>query len=187
MKVIATVLLSSLLLAACGKSATVRETDGGDFVQLKGAELVLKQAVIVPAGKARVFIQFGARADGRGGILSGGFDYYRPHCALEIRSVDHAGFTIQSDTFRITQVQGSLQQVVMRERVQVAGLQRVSDLDGRGSSAYHEGYHFWLASERQPEVRRMSCYGVFAEPDRLRPPTLEEIRSALGEVAEIRR
>jgi hypothetical protein len=31
----------------------------------------------------------------------------------------------------------------------------------------------------------MSCFGVFAQPYELYPPTLEEIRHALGSVAEI--
>ena len=32
----------------------------------------------------------------------------------------------------------------------------------------------------------MSCYGIYAEPQDAYPPTLEEIRQALGSVAEIR-
>ena len=49
----------------------------------------------------------------------------------------------------------------------------------------YSGYHFWLASEKQPDVRRMTCYGVYAEAGDLSPPTLAEIRRALRGVAEI--
>lgn len=189
MKGVAIVLCCGLLLLGCQKSAPVREAEGQQaFVQLQGATLVLRQPLTVPAGSARVFVQAGAASDGgRSRVLSGGFDQYRPHCAFEIRSIRHNGFTIEPDTFRIVQVQGSLQSVVMRGPVMVASLQLARGMEAAGSSAYHQGYHFWLESERQPEVRRMSCYGVYAEPDTLQPPTLQEIRDALGGIAEIRR
>jgi hypothetical protein len=173
------ILGSVLILSACQKSLGVRESAAGaDFVQLQGAELVLHSPLLVPAGNARVYVQ--------GGRAGAGFDQYKPHCAFEIQRVDHSGFTIKPDTFRITLVQGSLQSVVMLEPIKVAGL-HLAALYDRGGSAYHEGYHFWLASERQPEVRRMTCYGTYAEPPDLQPPTLQEIRGALGGIAELRR
>jgi len=181
------VLGAALFLGACQQSATVRESWGAGFVQLSGSELVLKQQLRIPAGKARVFVQDGGSADAPSRVLSGGFDHYRPHCGFEIESVDHAGVLIEPDTFRITRVQGSLQQVVQSKPVQVAGLWLMGGMDSPGASSYHQGYHFWLSSERQPQVRRMSCYGVFAEPYDLYPPTLQEIRQALGQIAEIRR
>ena len=55
-----------------------------------------------------------------------------------------------------------------------------------GSQAYYSGCHFWLASDIQPEVRRMTYYWVYAEPYELYPPTLKETNAALGAVAELR-
>jgi len=186
MKALPLVLMSVLVLAACQKDATVRQAYGTGFVQIAGSELVLKQPLTIPAGRARVFIQDGA-APGSGSRVLGSFDHYRPHCAFEIRSVEHGGFTIHPDTFRIVRVQGSLVPVVWRSPVQLASLQQTGGMDDLGSSAYYEGYHFWLVSDSQPEVRRMSCYGAYAEPYDLHPPTLQEIDRALGAIAEIRR
>lgn len=180
------VVLASLLLAACQPSATVRVSSGGGFQSLQGAALVLKEPLRVAPGNARVFIQNGQATNSGNSLLRGSFDQYQPHCAFEIERVDHGGFTIHPGTFRITRVQGALTQVVMISPLQVAGLQLARGYYGRGASAYHEGYHFWLASERQSEVMRMTCYGVFAEPPDLYPPTLQEIRQALGAIAEIR-
>jgi hypothetical protein len=185
MRKLAIVSLCLLLLGACSKSSPVRESAGAGYRQLQGASMVLSQALTVPAGKARLYIQDG-KVSGSGGLLGGSFDQYRPHCSLEIRRVDHDGFAVQPDTFRITRVQASLQQVVSRQPLLVAGLRLASGRDGDGSAAYHEGYHFWLTSDSQPEVRRVSCYGVFAEPPDLHPPTLQEIRQALGDVIELR-
>jgi hypothetical protein len=47
------------------------------------------------------------------------------------------------------------------------------------------GYHFWLHSDNQPDVLRMTCRGVFAEPWEAEYPTLEEIAVALGDYAEL--
>jgi len=170
-----------VVVSGCQNSAWVRLSDGREAVQLQGAELQLKRDLSIAARRARVFIQ-----DGRPGS---GFDNYAPHCAFEIERVDHDGHRIRADSFRIVRVEGSLQRVVWAGTVMVAdlGVALSGHADGSGGSAYHEGYHFWLTSPRQPEVRRMSCYGVYAEPYELYPPTLEEIQDALGGLAEIRR
>lgn len=180
------VLLSvvALLLAGCQTSSTLRDESIGSYRQLAGATLVLKEPLTVAAGRARVFVQ--ASRDGEGRGMSGiGFDHYRTHCALEIDRVDHEGFTIQPGRFQIERVQQSLTPVVMAPPLRLAGVLTVGGFDGYGSSAYYEGYHFWLVSVDQPGVRRMSCYGAYAEPPDLYPPTLGEIRAALRGLAEI--
>ena len=172
-------LIITALLGACKESATVRLAPGQGFVQLQGAELILKRDLAVLAGHARVFVQ-----DGR--AMLRGLDRHLAHCAFEVQRVNHDGFTIKAGTFRVIQVQGSMQQVVLAEPVLLASLQLSAGIGDAGSSIYHEGYHFWLASETQPEVRRMSCYGVYADPPNLEPPSLQEIDAVLGDIAEIR-
>ncbi len=179
MRAIGWVVLAVVVVGGCQNSAWVRLSNGREAVQLQGAELQLKRDLNIAARRARVFIQ--------GGRPGSGFDHYAPHCAFEIDRVDHDGHRIRADSFRIVRVQGSLQRVVSGSTVLVADLALGGHADGSGSSAYHEGYHFWLASPFQPEVRRMSCYGVYAEPYELYPPTFEEIQGALGGLAEIRR
>lgn len=177
MKRLFSVSLFALMLVACQPSATVREASGNTFAQLQGARLVLNQPIRVPPGKARVFVQDGA--------VGGWFNSYKTHCAFEIKSVRHDGVVIDPDTFVVSKVQRSVQEVVRAEPVRVAALWLVEGMGGGGSSSYYSGYHFWLSSESQPEVRRMSCFGVFAQPYELYPPTVEEIRDALGSVATL--
>jgi len=168
----------ALALGACQQSSTVRETSSGSFQQLQGANLVLNQPIRVSAGKARIFVQ-----DGK---VRSGYNSFKPHCGFEIKSVNHDGFVINPDTFVVSRVQGSVQEVVSVEPVRVAAIGLMSGIGGGGGSAsYYSGYHFWLTSEDQPEVRRMSCFGVFAQPFELYPPTVEEIRFALGTVATL--
>ena len=181
MKFLIVILSAGLVLAGCqgGSSAFVRDATGDDkFVQLEGAGIVLNQELNIAPGKARVFVQ--------NGEVSAGFDSYQTHCAFEITSVRHEGVSINPDTFIISKVQRDIQQVVKARPVQVAGLSLASGLGGSGAQSYYDGYHFWLTSANQPQVRRMSCFGVYAQPYELFPPTMVEIRQALGSLAEIR-
>jgi hypothetical protein len=89
---------------------------------------------------------------------------------------------VTAATFKVTLVQRTTTQVVSNSRLLVAGLGGT----GGGSASYYDGYHFWLDSDVEPEVRRMTCYGVFAQPFELYPPTIEEINAAIRGVAELR-
>jgi hypothetical protein len=175
----------AVLLVGCGTGGGLQGLPGiTDRLLPAGARLVVERPVPIAAGRARVFFQGGGLAGGTG-IGSGSFDPYRPHCALEIDSVDHEGFEIRPGSFAIVRVQRSLESVVHNGSVQVAALLSfgpwLSDRD-----RYHDGYHLWLDSAEQPGVRRLTCYGVFAEWPDLRPPTLAEMQAALGDFATIR-
>lgn len=174
------IIVASLLLAACGGVSTVRDTVGGGYVDLVGATVELHQALPVAAERARVFVQ-----DGR---AVSGFDHYRAHCAFEIRSVDHGGTSIAADNFRIVGVQQTLQQVVAvpdPSTRQLAAVGLAFGMFGLDSPYYYMGYHFTLHTDKQPEVMRMTCFGAYAAAYEVEPPTLGEIRAALGELATI--
>ena len=168
------------VLAMAGCTGGVRDDAAGGYRELDGAVLVLNQAVRVPGGRARVFLQ---SPDGRspGQVTGGGFNSYRPHCALEIRAVEHDGWTVEPGEFRVTRVQRTIDMVVGRE----API-RLAQFGLDGGQSYYDGFHFWLASDTQPDVMRLTCYGVYAAPYELFPPTLGEIALALGDVATLR-
>jgi len=48
-----------------------------------------------------------------------------------------------------------------------------------------QGCHLWLASAEQPDVRRLTCVGVDSVPFTARPPSIDQIRDALGTVATL--
>jgi len=176
--------LPALLLVACQPAALIVHSgsEESQVLALKGSQLSLSEPLMVGAGKARVFIQ-----DGK---MRSGYDVneYKAQCNFEIESVAHQGVTIKPDTFEIRRVQRLHESVVLRQSVEVAALSLSGIFsDSGGPSASFMGYHFWLASARQPQVRRMTCHGVYAEPYDLQPPTLQEIREALGNIAQFRR
>lgn len=180
MKIVLLAVAAALVLVGCQRSSTVRDTEINRWVSLDGAQLEVRQPLPVRAGKARVFVQ--------DGTVRGGFNSFDTHCAFEIDSIDHDGVTIEPDTFQVVRVQRTVVQVVQSEPLRVAGSWILNaGLNGFGSSSYYEGYHFWIYSERQPEVMRMTCFGVYAPPGELQPPSLEDIRRALGGLVEIAR
>lgn len=176
MRIPALLLFAAVVFAGCAGPGVRTADSPYSGERLAGATFVLEQTLTVPAGRARVFLQEGAAVRA--------WDQYRPHCALEIRSVQHDGFDVTPGTFTITRVQHSLEQVVDAGSRRLAGLHAGIALgglmDGGGSASFHEGYHLWLDAPGRPEVMRLSCYGTYDQPPDLRPPSLNEMRAALG-------
>jgi len=171
---------SSLLLMACQPGGLLKLSDSDDrkIYSLEGSQLSLNRALEVGAEKARVFIQDGTARIGYN------VSEYDTQCNFEVDSIAHQGLTIEPDIFLVRKVQLVLEPVVLKQPVKVAALSLAGmDVDSGGVSASFMGYHFWLDSPRQPQVRRMTCHGTYAEPADLRPPTLQEIRETLGSIA----
>lgn len=162
------------MLAGCNVSSSVHLEDRPfQLHSLENSSLYLHQRLRVEAGRARVFIQ--------GGVARKGYDIneYATQCNFEIDSVAHQGVDIEVGSYHIERVQALYEEVVLLGPVQIAAL-RLTMFDGYNDTAAFEGYHFWLNSGRQTQVRRMTCHGVLAEGIDRRPPTLAEIRQTLG-------
>lgn len=172
------VALAILLLVGCQSELGLRgASDLTRDLRQKQVSFLLNQDVSIPAGRARLFLQ-------DGGIV-GGRNLYRPHCALEIDSIDHMGFPISAETFEVVRVQRSTVQIASQGDPRFAATFMAFGAYRSRSGRLHDGYHFWLQSETQPAVMRLTCYGIFARPSDLEPPTLEEVNAALGEVGTI--
>ncbi|MEW8693567.1 MAG: hypothetical protein AB2535_21245, partial [Candidatus Thiodiazotropha endolucinida] len=87
------------------------------------------------------------------------------------------------DTFIIKKVQRLMTEVV-RQYNHRWGYINVEFSDP-GSPMVTHGYHLWLSSEKQPDVMRMTCRGAFDDLSRSEPPSINEIREALGNIAEL--
>lgn len=165
----------TVLLAGCQTAPSLqRVSDLTRDLRENQVSFVLNQDVTIPSGRARLFLQ-------DGGIV-GGRSLYRPHCILEIDSVDHTGYTVSAQTFVVARIQRSTVQIASQSGFQLASRITAFGVFRGNTDRFHDGYHFWLQSDTQPSVMRLTCYGVYQRPSRLRPPTLEEIGSALGEV-----
>lgn len=145
-----------------------------------GYRVILHKPLTIVPEVARVFLQAGEA------FPQYGLNEYEPHCSFEVRKVlPYQTQTIEPDTFKVTRVQGLIEEVVLLRPVQVASLQLAYGAIYNSPSDIFEGYHFWLYSENQPDVLRMTCRYILTEPWNSRPPTLQEMRFSLGGYATL--
>jgi hypothetical protein len=115
------------------------------------------------------------------------FDSFWPNCNFEVGRLDQENSQIiEPDRFTVRRSQFLTEEVVQRaEAVHLASLRLADGQDSGGHSMIYEGWHLWLESPDQPDVRRLTCRGVFADPHRADPPSIAEIRDALGDIATL--
>lgn len=175
------VLLCALLGAGCAQVIEKDETSPYYPVPV-GSLFRLHQSIEVPPERTRVFIQ--------GGQTGRGFDNYRANCNIEVRKRDDQRTQrVAAGDYPIVEVRRTLQEVVQAQPVQVAaqgplaGPLLASQPDSGGMMVY-QGYHLWLGGP-DPNLMRLSCRGVLADLSEARPPSIQEIRQALGDLASL--
>ena len=137
-----------------------------------GSRLSLNQPLDIPAAYATARLQFGRL------VPFGAVQEQEPHCIFEIDTVRPGPQRVEPDTFAIVQVR--------RSTSAIAGLSapalRVRYVEDTRPSQMFYKTEFVLRSERQPQVRRLTCqHDQYAAGVGIpRHLTLAEIRSALG-------
>ena len=172
--------LLALTLTACSTPTARQDVTSPYYKVPEDSLLELHQPVKIPPGTTRTWIQ-------RGRAVSG-FDRYWPSCNLEVGRLDRdQAQVIEPDRFVVRRSQFLREEVAGRMRpLRVASLRVAGMDDDGGHSMIFEGWHLWLESAEQPDVRRLTCRGAFADPWRAEPPSIEQIRAALGAVATLR-
>ena len=168
------ILLGSLVLSAC--ATQIPKDTASPYYQVPAGSLVrINRVIEIPPQRTRLFIQHGR--------LSAGFDHYTPNCNIEVfKRDDFAVQYVEPGGYRITRVQRSQVEVVQAEPLQLAALDSPLLLaleGGDGNASIYEGYHLWLEGP-DPNVMRLSCRGAYADPSEAYPPSIDQIRQALG-------
>lgn len=162
-----------------------------------GEIFILKQSLVIPSGKARTFIQFGQTSMGT-------FNHYEPHCRMEVRNLSEQPQTIYPEEFVISRVNIGEEMIALQTQpIQLAQNQYTDNptmLDapdllnfatmGNDREASMDIVHFYLQSNRQANVLRLTCAGSLSNGDlRDAPgsyrPQRKEINIILGEVGKI--
>ncbi|MCU7891254.1 MAG: hypothetical protein KZQ78_06425 [Candidatus Thiodiazotropha sp. (ex Ustalcina ferruginea)] len=171
-------LLLLILLAGCSQSYLVSDDLGYPYnLPPVGSQLLLKQSVMIQPGTTRTFIQQGVS------MALSEFDRYVPNCNFEISNLADSSLRIEPDTFVVKKVQRVMEQVVYQ---QMTGRGNITvSYEDPGSSLITLGYHLWLDSARQPDVMRLTCRGAFNDRWGADPPSIREVREALGDFAEL--
>ncbi|MCW9089119.1 MAG: hypothetical protein OQK54_06280 [Gammaproteobacteria bacterium] len=170
---LATVVLLGILLAGC-QQTPVRDEGSNRSRITVGSTLTLNKPLVVPAGHARVFLQYGkVREKVR-------LKRYQPHCNFEITVVSDGTQRIEPGEFVVTDLSMDEEEVVRRSGpLRYAALQLSDDGDMAPQIALL--IHHKLHAEGQPQVMRLTCHGGFADPWQAEYPSVSAIREALGE------
>lgn len=169
-----------LLLAGCAAHQGYGTLSSHERIAV-GSRIILHRELTIPANQTRIFLQ-------RGQVSVGGFDQYYPHCNFEVRSLSEMVRSIVPDDFTVTRVQEGFEEVVgLDESAKVAALEAVSlyGVFGTDQSLVSRFVHFYLTSQHQPDVMRLTCHGAFDFRWDAELPTVAEIREALGEFATL--
>lgn len=141
-----------------------------------GSVLINNRKIEIPPGSTRVFFQ--------NGKISPAFNHYAANCNIEVNTLDTAIQYVEPGAYRIIRVQRSMEEIVRSQSIKLAAfgpmLAGVGG-SGDGSAMIYLGYHLWLESD-DPNVRRVSCRGAFADPHEAYPPSIDEIRQSLGNI-----
>lgn len=165
-----------MLISGCGGHYIQGEQ--GDWIPIgSDGHVEVKQAITIPAGRARVFLQRGVP------IPLGALDSYDTSCSFELRELAGSETRIPPGRFLIENVEIGSEPVVRIADVRMASL-TLRGLQDPGPSIYRF-YRFRLFSPGLPELLSLTCRGALADQPESRLPTLAEIRQALGTVVEL--
>lgn len=181
---ILTAVLAACVLAACG-SLLIRNEATREYVSLQNASVLLHRDVVVPPERARVLFQ--------DGVVQTAVNEYRPHCELTVRNLADRPQTIHADHFTVERVTSDIVHVVTTGGVMVvvsADFQLSSGGGGGGSGGDGESrvmkiYTLYLHSYRQLNILSLVCGGAFDLPALAERPSLQDIKTALGDYATL--
>ena len=180
MRPILLLLLAVLILSGCALVEVEPDPASPFYPVPEGSVLEIHQPITIPAGRTRVWLQ-------RGRVVAGQ-DWWHPACNLEVNTLDRErSRTVEPGRFEVIRVQGMddfARQQIPAGGVMNAGL--YAGYDTGGNTWMWRGHHLWLSSAEQPDVLRLTCVGVYARAHEVRPPSIEQIREALGPVASLR-
>jgi hypothetical protein len=162
-------LLIASSYAFAGKSSGNKEDDYRYSVPV-GSKLTLNQEIAIPPDRASIFFQYGKI------VPPAVLDQWKPNCKLELRKVSPKGQIIKPDEFIITK--SRLDSDASWAPIYVAD---IGIRSGAGTSPSNYGYHFFLKSNVQSQVRFLTCAQWWLPTD-ARYPTIREIRTALGDI-----
>ncbi len=141
-----------------------------------GSVLVLHRNVTIPPGQTRAYFQRGRQVSST--------DEYVPQCQLEVRDLRQVPQTVHPGRFVVTGLRRDARSVAYTGGYRFVRV-RGGDGDDGGTSMYMVAWKLYLHSNAQPNVMWLLCGGAFDEPFWVKPPSVDDIRQALGKIASI--
>lgn len=194
-KTIAVISFTILILVACS-STPVTDVNSPYFVPPAGSRFIVNRDINIDAHKTSAWFQ--------GGKLKpyNQLDLYYPNCKFELKSLSEKSRKVKPDIFLVTRVKQEEQVLDMTVPLRIAGASVGIGIGGGtrsgvgvgigfgfsigagGTSPVPYATIFYLRSEEQPEVFRVTCMH-WEDPADGQYLTFGEIRQALGDYITI--
>jgi hypothetical protein len=158
-------------LYACTDAARVTDESSRKFDLPADAVLVLNTDLNIPPNKARIYFQYGSL------VSMSEIDQYYPHCEFQIKTLSDSTQTVVADRFKITR---EVNEIFYSSKGGSAFPFALTSNMFDYSSMVEYVTHWYLASDKQPDVYRMNCL-MWGEANDPEYPTVTDIRAALGE------
>jgi hypothetical protein len=175
------VAFAALVLSGCASFEVPQDTTSPFYAVPEGSVLEIRQPITIRAGTTHVWLQRGS--------VSVGQDWWHPACTLEVNTLDRErAQTVAPGRFDVVRVQRMEEYAQLQTPPVAAAAMPVvlrADYSSGSVTWMWQGYHLWLSSAEQPDVRRLTCLGVYSVPISARPPSIDQIREALGAVASL--
>jgi hypothetical protein len=173
----ATGLLAGIIFFTACSAALVTDPNARNYVPTPGTSVTVPQRIEVPGGQTRIFFQ-------RGEIVKkvSSLDLYKTNCNFEINTLAETPRYIEAGVYTVTRTTRREGEVVLFKPLQYASL-AIGGMVGKagdGPPMYFEEVRMTLRSDQSSDIRDLTCRGAMTDPQFLEPPTLAEIREALG-------
>ncbi|GMQ89375.1 MAG: hypothetical protein BMS9Abin09_0853 [Gammaproteobacteria bacterium] len=164
----------ALLLAGCQQTGSRQGFYASPL--LPGDEVEVLQAIMIPSGMARIYLQHGKT------MSYDSTDQYAPFCYFLLRDPLPAEQQIKPGILVVDSVWLDETSVSFERPVRVAAVGMVA-----GSSYSPIAYQFHISLRSQQQVPVMLvCSGAFNSPSSAQPIRLPQVREVLGDYAEVR-
>lgn len=180
-------LAASVLLTGCQTGA--HDPSSKFYLPPVGTRVVVNKDIPIPKRWARVYLQDGTL------YTKGKYNEYYPNCAFVVQEVSDGSANIEPDTFEVYDLSWGSQDVLGSLPIMLAGVSIGIGGDGAGlviggvsdGGAVFQNYNvsMKLRSERQPGVTELICNAGKDDPDRVKQPTIEQMRQSLGSYATL--
>jgi len=170
--------LVALSLSGCALFEVEPNTASPFYAVPEGSVVEIHEPITIPPGNTRAWLQRGR--------VSAGQDWWYPACNLEVNTLDRErAQTVAPGRFDVIRVQQLEYAQLQTPPTGATPVALRADYNGGGVTWMWRGHHLWLSSEEQPDVRRLTCVGIYSRPFGVRPPSIDQIREALGTVATL--
>lgn len=165
-------------LYSCSSLQTGDRDNQPGYYPAPGSKITLHQPLKVLADRAGLYIQNG---ENKGGAHS----RFEPFCYIRFLNVEQRPRTILADTF-VVQSSRIETRLVASNQPDLAPFRHIAyRLVDNSPSDILEVVTMRIHSAKQPGVYLLECGGVEDHPANVEPPTINEIRRAMGRIMSL--